>query len=373
MRFPSQSYIRRSTTRYTFVGRKVILEPEVSDFISPSFAWTVDGEEVECDKQKFEFTPLASGNYIISVAVSETSDIAAVPCRMSRNLFRSSSSSARAFVEVVCVDGSETDLRRYPGAGASAYSDKVYEWIPAPGQFINLATMGGAELSHESACVWAQNRLDAGIDVSLGAFGGYIVVGFDHSIVASAGYDFAIVGNAFVGENGAQCSNEPGVVWVMQDVNGNGLPDDEWYELKGSEYDMESTVHGYAVTYYRPEASGMDVRWSDNIGNSGTIDYLAAFHNQPYYYPMWIDSGSYTLSGTSLKARNYFDTAIGVWTTLPYGWGYADNVGSDAITGVQGQQTGFKISNAVFADGTPIDLQYIDFIKVQGAVQAKSG
>ena len=40
---------------------------------------------------------------------------------------------------------------------------------------------------------------------------------------------FAIQGNAF------DSSNEPGIVWVMQDVNGNGLPDDEWYELRGSE------------------------------------------------------------------------------------------------------------------------------------------
>ena len=59
--------------------------------------------------------------------------------------------------------------------------------------------------------------------VSLGGFGGYIVVGFDHSIQASGGYggyDFSITGNQFSG------SSEPGVVWVMPDENGNGEPDD---------------------------------------------------------------------------------------------------------------------------------------------------
>ena len=66
--------------------------------------------------------------------------------------------------------------------------------------------------------------------VSLGGFGGYIVVGFDHSIQASGGYggyDFSITGNQFSG------SSEPGVVWVMPDENGNGEPDDgPWYELR---------------------------------------------------------------------------------------------------------------------------------------------
>lgn len=41
-------------------------------------------------------------------------------------------------------------------------------------------------------------------------------------------------------------------MWVMQDVNGNGLPDDTWYQLKGSEYGKEETIETYAVTYYRP-------------------------------------------------------------------------------------------------------------------------
>lgn len=38
----------------------------------------------------------------------------------------------------------------------------------------------------------------------------------------------------------------------MQDVNGDGLPNDEWYELKGSEYGKPETIQDYAVTYFRP-------------------------------------------------------------------------------------------------------------------------
>ncbi len=34
---------------------------------------------------------------------------------------------------------------------------------------------------------------------------------------------------------------------------------------------------------------------------------------------------------------------------------------------------GFKISNAMYPDGTPITLSHIDFIKVQTGVNAQSG
>jgi hypothetical protein len=33
----------------------------------------------------------------------------------------------------------------------------------------------------------------------------------------------------------------------------------------------------------------------------------------------------------------------------------------------------FKISNAIDKDGKPADLDFIDFVKVQSAVQSKSG
>ena len=59
-------------------------------------------------------------------------------------------------------------------------------------------------------------------------------------------YNIAITGNAFDG------SSEPGIVWVMQDENGDGLPNDTWYELRGSEYGKAETWQDYAVTYHKP-------------------------------------------------------------------------------------------------------------------------
>ena len=114
---------------------------------------------------------------------------------------------------------------------SSANFNRVYEYTPAPGQFINELKTGGfdgSQTTEESAVTYAEQRLNANNWVSLGGFGGYIVVGFDHSIDNTGYYDFAVVGNSFSG------SSEPGIVWVMQDENGDGLPNDNWYELRGS-------------------------------------------------------------------------------------------------------------------------------------------
>lgn len=265
---------------------------------------------------------------------------------------------------------------REPDVSSSRYSITVYDYTPAPGQFINEKSSGGMTsdlLTMDDACRWAQERLDKHIFVSLGAFGGYIVVGFDHSISSSEGdYDFAIAGNAFLSPNGA--SNEPGIVYVMQDTNGNALPDDVWYELRGSEYDSESTIKNYSVTYHRPSAPESDVEWTDNLGNRGYIDYLPSFHKQDYYYPAWITQDSYTLSGTCLESRNVCDPITGFWSNNEYAWGYADNMGTDNTAFGNFQQCNrFRISDAVSSDGNSISLEYIDFIKVQTAVNAKSG
>ena len=202
----------------------------------------------------------------------------------------------------------------------------------------------------------------------------YIVVGFDHSIDNTGNYDFGIKGNSFSG------SSEPGIVWVMQDENGNGQPDEKWYELAGSETGKSETIQNYSVTYYRPTEPQQPVRWTDSEGNSGEIDYLIAYHRQDYYYPLWIEEDSYTLSGTCLKARNYDASGIGTyWVNAEYDWGYVDNFSpTDRLTNDNNANASananyFKISNAIDEKGNPVSLNYIDFIKVQVGVNTKSG
>lgn len=359
--FPRQSYEQQSTTRYTFAGRKVFLSPIIEHFSSPAFKWTVNGQVLDAHGETLPFQADHSGEYQIEVTVSEGAG--------------EDAPSRTAKVTVVCVNATEASRFR-PATGASSpMADRVYEYTPAPGQFIG--DNNGDITSPEQACVWAERFFKTGSAVSLGSFGGYIVVGFDHSVSASGlEYDLAIGGNAFTNADGT-ASNEPGIVWVMQDVNGNGLPDDEWYELKACEYDNPQSSRNYSVTYYRPGGAGLQVDWTDSDGNTGYIDYLPQFHDQPSYFPNWIKASSYTLRGSRVPARNSYEASIGKWVNHHYDWGYADNLGSDNIGRMifagSPQAVGFKLSNAVYADGSPIALEYFDFVKVQVAVLAKSG
>lgn len=362
LEFPRQSYFMASTTRYTFAGRMVMLRPIIAGLDATEFEWAVNGRKVECDSEIFEFTPEANGEYVVNVTVGGT---------------------ASASVTVVCVEATEDSRFRKATSISKVKSNRVFEWVPGPGQFIGETQTGGMtgnETTHEAAVNRAESRLDREQYVSLGGFGGYIIVGFDHSIENSeTSYDFSVLGNAFfnaaTGDGG---SNEPGIVYVSQDVNGNGLPDDEWYELRGSETGKTETIANYSVTYYRPSVPGMNVQWIDCFGLTGTIDYLAAFHRQPYYYPLWIQADSYTLYGTRLKDRTVQNSATGMWDNYCFAWGYSDNMGSDVLSsndagGGEGQRNGFLIKNAMYINGSPINLKYIDFIKVQTGVNSKSG
>lgn len=258
------------------------------------------------------------------------------------------------------------------GPESYVYSDRVLEYTPAPGQFINNPFMGfDGEDTPDAAVAYAQRRLAAMELVSLGGFGGYIVVGFDHSVQAwgmAGGYDFSITGNAFSG------SSEPGVVWVAQDIDGDGTrgEGEPWYELKGSEHG--SDAKGHAVTYYRPAEGSGDIPWEDNAGGSGIIESIRnpEYFPQETYFPLWLyGTASYTLEGTLLPSR-LEPLPGGNYRAGDYGWGYADNY---SLTDMRGgaHKNYFRISDAVDAQGNAAELKYIDFIKVQTGVAAVAG
>ncbi|WP_300105221.1 PKD-like domain-containing protein [uncultured Alistipes sp.] len=334
-------------------GRAIRLSPlDIESTLDALYTWTIDGEQVQQSSDPaFVFDRTEQGTY--AVAVVMTNALMSVEQTLT-----------------VHVCPPEGRYYRAKTAASSADCDRVCEFLPAPGQFVNE---GYTAATMEEACAVAEKLLAAGSYVSLGGFGGSIVVGFDHSIDNSGGdYDFAVEGNSF------ESSSEPGIVWVMQDENGDGLPNDTWYELKGSEWGKPETVQDYAVTYYKPASEGMDVQWTDNRGGTGTIDHLA-FHEQAYY-PAWVEAESYTLRGTRLEARNYDQSGDGTyWILPPYDWGYADNYSSvDRLTNrpnstAAANANRFRISDAVRFDGQPANLRYVDFVKIQTGINAKCG
>ena len=241
---------------------------------------------------------------------------------------------------------------------------RVIEYRPAPGQHINRL-FPSPEMSDtpENALKFAQEALvDNASMLGLGAFGGYVIVGFDHSIVnVKDQYDFKALGNAFTN------SSEPGVVMVCQDLNKNGKPDDNepWYELAGSEYNHAETIKNYEITYYRPNPDGQKsaIRWTDNLGNEGEIKHLGA---QSTMYPLWIAEDKLTFKGT--KLRNTV-TDTGIFSLPAMDWGYVDNHANSGPI----EKNGFQIEWAVDADGNSVDLHYIDFIKIHTGQLQQAG
>lgn len=358
--FPVLSSHCDPNVRSTALGRSLYLNPIVENVSSPQYVWEVDGQTV-CTDSAFVYTPSSTGETTVTLIVTERQDNDGIV----------GIKSALASVKVLCSEPS--DVKRAAGPLSSALWSEVYEYTPAPGQFINESKSGYKGVSTvQQACDYADQRMRNERYVSLGAFGGYIIVGFDHSIEnrgAYKGYDFSIKGNQFEG------SSEPGIVWVMQDNNGNGLPDDEWYELAGSQTNV---TRGYAVTYYRPMAPQAGVQWTDNAGGSGTVEYQPLFHIQDFYYPVWVEQDVYTLYGTRLEPNVYINPDNNQWVMGSYGTGYVDNFGDDMLSDDGNQEAGpaktyFKIDNAVYPDGRSVKLDFIDFIKVQCGVLAQAG
>lgn len=240
-----------------------------------------------------------------------------------------------------------------------AYISKVFEYKPAPGQFINDASFGTSAKA-QTLIGGVNNGL-----VSLGGFGGYIVFGFDHTIENKLGHDIGIYGNPLIGV-GMEFS-EPGIVCVMQDLNKNGLPDDgEWYELAGSEYTAVETIKNYTITYHRPANLTEDIKWTDSKGNTGYI-LRNQFHNQDYF-PGWVTANEVQFIGTLLK--NTLQLNNGIVLNKPLAFGYADN-GSANYIKLQNElgrgYNSFDIDWAVDNKGNKINLTYIDFVKVYTA------
>lgn len=270
----------------------------------------------------------------------------------------------------------------------SPYISKVYEYRPAPGQFVNIMPEYEAGDTEESMRKKAEENISGTNDVmvSLGGYGGYIIFGFDHTVMNVKGEkDFMILGNAFYSDvkeyadkKGGSC--EPGIVMVSFDENQNGFPDDEWYELAGSEYDSAETVKNYRITYQRPDPGKIPVpdatrqwsdstyiAWDDNTGHSG---FMAKniYHTQSYY-PAWIDEGKMTFRGTKLQNNAVDESGSGHYYVLySFPWGYVDNHPNS-----KRDLNSFDIDWAVDKEGHSVHLRGVDFIKVYTAVNQYCG
>ncbi|MBO4800344.1 MAG: hypothetical protein J5545_00505 [Bacteroidaceae bacterium] len=245
-----------------------------------------------------------------------------------------------------------------------ALINKVHAYVPAPGHQVNGYIIVGEGFppacTHQQACDTVLAHFQRRWSVSLGAQGGYLVASFDHSVRNSGGdWDLCIKGNPY------NYQSEPGIIWVSQDDNGDGQPNDQWFELAGSEYGRETHTTEYAITYYRPAARKSAIAWRDCFGQTGYVPYMSYWNPSDTYWQPWVEGNEHTYYGSRLQDRSTY--ANGISDIPPYDWGYADNLGSDFTDGPAGKMNYFRFSNARAWDGQPAELEYIDFIRIQTA------
>lgn len=360
----------------TKVNQLLRITPEYPEDEAITFEWTLD-EKVIAATPEFEYMFEVGGAYSLTLQASHNQE-----------------SFLYEFGVTVIFD--ETIDKP---EGSTAYITKVLDYMPAVGQFTNELPKyveGDSQESMNMKVLEAIGNNNKGM-ITLGGFGGYVVVGFDHTIENVKGKrDFRVLGNSFYAAanpdsdapDGGSC--EPGVIMVAYDANKDGIPNDnEWYEIAGSSHidptqepwyqkaiDAGCDVNlyrDYEITYYRPEKEPATseewdtyIRWEDNHGHEG-YKVKNKFHAQPYY-PLWATGDRLTFKGTCLPQNGIDESGQGNYFVLyKFLFGYADNEINTA------DDSAIDISWAVNGKGQYVDLPGVDFIKIYTGVNQENG
>jgi hypothetical protein len=312
---------------YTKPGETLVLSPvryligyndDHTDSVT-SYNWSVSGGSYDtsaaANGRTFAFKPDAEGDYTVTVQVTGNNE------------------TMTASTVVQCYTGTVSTTKTFP--------DKPGLRNFAPSQF---------------------SESGSGFGWSLGSAGGYWVYRVDSQDV------YTIAGNPMA------TWSEAGVVWVQEDKNGNNIPDEMWYELKGGdEYPGHLETYGrqitrnYSLTYVKgtdePIINGYDqkirtIYWADCRGRSGQM--------RGGWSSPWGVSGDWvTFTGTLL--RDTGDISTGQYNGLEEMGGYVDCYGWGKWWSNNPRER-FYITDAIRADGKPANLNEVRFVKVQTAV-----
>jgi hypothetical protein len=307
----------------TVLGKTVVLAPvrvligydKDNKDIGAEYTWTVTPESgaetipYSTNKEFISLTPNKTGKWNISVKVK------------GRNFINGETIEKTADTAVICDNPINSSI-------ASSYIQHF-----APGQFCEGGTGHG----------W-----------SLGTIGGYFIQPVPHASV------YVINGNAF-GD-----WVEPGIVWFQEDLNGNGIIDEVWYEAYiGPSTPNAPITRRYSITFFKaddttPLGNGYgqiirNIYWVDCKGRTGKI--LGGWPKDwgaPNY-----SGAKVTYTCTLASDDNEINVAhVAENFHLPANARFVDYY----------QPEEFPISSAVSADGSPVTLTKVCFVKVHTGV-----
>ncbi len=269
---------------------------------------------------------------------------------------------------------------------AQTQTVQVLEFHPAPGQFVNVLPEADANSTQDEVNRRCEDLLnDEGNVVSLGTYGGYITMKFDHPIVNKYGSDFLIKGNGLYATDDPKYGNEtiggsiePGIVYVGV---GDNLETAKWYELAGSEY-YTNEIHDFAITYFKPSTETCehqlfgsvcdnyikwDCTWTDAKGErrDSTGYHMKNQYHIQTYWPQWEGKDQLTFKGGCLP-NNAVMYSPQYWVQYRYAkdaYGYADACPAKDLL-----YSSFDINWAVDEKGDPVALDHIDYIRVMTGI-----
>ncbi len=321
-------------------------------------------------------------------------------------------------------------------ASGDAKPKTVNGYLPI-GQFARPNSMGWGTIYTDNTNIYTTAKTPKFTNgyvttgVSLGVLGGYVQFEFQDAIGNDDdnpyGIDFIVYGNAFNG------NPEAGAVMVRGKVDGTN--NYGWYNLAGSRHYMSGTTKSTDITYVKITGTAQELALNEDFTAAG-IYYSRDFvkpasdsqsdvdsaigsanwtsittatgwwpenDNNEYYDDVWkmhrpdastpnrtgIDGsvdGVYWYSNGTAQVIRYegVTEVIDSNTTDDYRWGYADvrangtnygvavNPYATAPSAANGGD-GFDISWAVDADGLPVKLTDVRFVRVYSAVLFNAG
>lgn len=298
-----------------------------------------------------------------------------------------------------CTKDEKEVLKKDNFTDGTPYITKVLDYRPAPGQFVNTMPEyedGDTQETMNKKVLEALGNNNRGL-ITLGGYGGYVIVGFDHTIENKSDVcDFRVLGNAFAANTsanrGGDGSCEAGIIMVAYDKNKNGVPDaDEWFEIAGSAYTQTESWYeeakkagndvniykNYDMTYFRPESDPEKftetienyIRWEANQGIVKEGYKVKNIYHKQSYYPKWVKDDKITFSGTCLPQNgiNKGKDGSDYFILHQFAYGYADN----ATNNSEGSK--IDIDWAVDKDGNSVKLPGIDFIKIYTGINQENG
>lgn len=246
----------------------------------------------------------------------------------------------------------------------------VLDYSPMPGQFVNEIPQYAAGDDAAAIKTKAQQLLDKGYLISLGAWGGSVTLKLARPIKAKTDGtpEFRVLGNAFTDGSdarGAYGSSEPGIVQVMHDANANGQPDDIWCTIRP----QATFTQGVTVTYGRHKDGDDDEHYIPWTAGDGTTGYLLRYiiEHTHTFFPEWLPASQKTLTATGIMLPPCgVQTAAGKYILYAVP-GTADSYANND------PRSALHIADAVLPSGAAANLPQIDFVRIYTGVLQCNG